>query len=292
MTYNPYTQGSPNNEWGLPPQEEKPKKSTLWKKILAWTGIVLAVFSFISLLVGSGISALFFGIAVGLPAVWWVLHERREKNQPPMKRHWAIINSVAIGSLILAGIFAPDQDTSTSPTDKPSPQKASNTTSSTSSITSSSHTTSMSASTSESSSEPPTTTDQTTEPSLHTAVEPPTEEAVPHNPAPHESEQEPAEPQPEPVPVAEPAPTQEAVHPAPPAEPEPQPAPIAEPAPQPEPVYEPPAPEPVIEPAPSAYYANCKAARAAGVAPIYRGQPGYRSGLDRDGDGIACDVEG
>ncbi|MFI6938539.1 excalibur calcium-binding domain-containing protein [Streptomyces sp. NPDC050418] len=27
----------------------------------------------------------------------------------------------------------------------------------------------------------------------------------------------------------------------------------------------------------------------AGAAPIYRGQPGYRSGLDRDGDGIACD---
>jgi excalibur calcium-binding domain-containing protein len=37
------------------------------------------------------------------------------------------------------------------------------------------------------------------------------------------------------------------------------------------------------------YYANCDAARAAGAAPIYRGQPGYRSGLDRDGDGIACD---
>ena len=38
-----------------------------------------------------------------------------------------------------------------------------------------------------------------------------------------------------------------------------------------------------------AYYANCDAARAAGVAPIMKGQPGYRSGLDRDGDGIACD---
>jgi excalibur calcium-binding domain-containing protein len=37
------------------------------------------------------------------------------------------------------------------------------------------------------------------------------------------------------------------------------------------------------------YYPNCAAARAAGVAPIYRGQPGYRSGLDRDGDGIACE---
>ncbi|MFI8770091.1 excalibur calcium-binding domain-containing protein [Streptomyces sp. NPDC053792] len=38
-----------------------------------------------------------------------------------------------------------------------------------------------------------------------------------------------------------------------------------------------------------AYYKNCDAVRAAGRAPIYRGQPGYRSGLDRDGDGKACD---
>lgn len=37
------------------------------------------------------------------------------------------------------------------------------------------------------------------------------------------------------------------------------------------------------------YYANCAEARAAGAAPIYRGEPGYRKGLDRDGDGKACD---
>jgi hypothetical protein len=39
----------------------------------------------------------------------------------------------------------------------------------------------------------------------------------------------------------------------------------------------------------SVYYPNCTAARAAGAAPIYRGQPGYRLGLDRDGDGVACE---
>jgi Excalibur calcium-binding domain len=39
----------------------------------------------------------------------------------------------------------------------------------------------------------------------------------------------------------------------------------------------------------STYYANCNAARAAGAAPIYRGEPGYRSALDRDNDGIACE---
>ncbi|WP_111836792.1 excalibur calcium-binding domain-containing protein [Actinomyces bovis] len=37
------------------------------------------------------------------------------------------------------------------------------------------------------------------------------------------------------------------------------------------------------------YYANCKEAKAAGAAPLYRGNPGYRDGLDRDHDGIACE---
>lgn len=39
----------------------------------------------------------------------------------------------------------------------------------------------------------------------------------------------------------------------------------------------------------STYYANCSAARAAGAAPIQVGEPGYRAGLDRDGDGVACE---
>jgi hypothetical protein len=42
-------------------------------------------------------------------------------------------------------------------------------------------------------------------------------------------------------------------------------------------------------PAAPVYYANCAAVRAAGKAPLYRGQPGYRAGLDRDGDGVACE---
>lgn len=37
------------------------------------------------------------------------------------------------------------------------------------------------------------------------------------------------------------------------------------------------------------YYPNCAAARAASVAPINRGEPGYRDELDADGDGIACE---
>ncbi|MGZ4573213.1 MAG: excalibur calcium-binding domain-containing protein, partial [Blastococcus sp.] len=46
---------------------------------------------------------------------------------------------------------------------------------------------------------------------------------------------------------------------------------------------------PAPAPAPGVVYANCAAARAAGVAPLHRGEPGYSSKLDRDGDGIACE---
>ncbi|MEO8556268.1 MAG: excalibur calcium-binding domain-containing protein [Actinomycetota bacterium] len=44
-----------------------------------------------------------------------------------------------------------------------------------------------------------------------------------------------------------------------------------------------------VPPASSVFYANCTAARAAGAAPIHRGDPGYATKLDRDGDGIACE---
>ncbi|CAN7197846.1 excalibur calcium-binding domain-containing protein [Ensifer adhaerens] len=39
----------------------------------------------------------------------------------------------------------------------------------------------------------------------------------------------------------------------------------------------------------SASYRNCAQARAAGAAPLYAGNPGYSSRLDRDGDGVACE---
>lgn len=97
----------------------------------------------------------------------------------------------------------------------------------------------------------------------------------------------PAPPAPEPQPT--PAPE---VVPPPPTTPEPEPVPIAPLAEVP-PLAPEPAPEPPAPPAPSpqeeVYYANCKEARAAGAAPIYAGEPGYRPKLDRDGDGIACE---
>ncbi|WP_082128751.1 excalibur calcium-binding domain-containing protein [Dermacoccus sp. PE3] len=40
---------------------------------------------------------------------------------------------------------------------------------------------------------------------------------------------------------------------------------------------------------PGVYYKDCAAAIAARAAPISASEPGYRLGLDRDRDGVACD---
>lgn len=57
------------------------------------------------------------------------------------------------------------------------------------------------------------------------------------------------------------------------------------PEPEPEPQQESDSkPEPQKE-----FYANCKEAKAAGAAPMYKGDPGYRPELDGDKDDIACD---
>ena len=43
------------------------------------------------------------------------------------------------------------------------------------------------------------------------------------------------------------------------------------------------------DPRPGDEWGGCNDARAAGTAPIYRGEPGYRSDMDGDSDGIACE---
>jgi hypothetical protein len=73
--------------------------------------------------------------------------------------------------------------------------------------------------------------------------------------------------------------------PPPPAPPASNPAPPAA-------LFEPPAPPPAGTVPPllsSVYYGDCGDARAAGDAPLRVGEPGYRSGLDGDGDGVACE---
>ncbi|MDQ3628798.1 MAG: excalibur calcium-binding domain-containing protein [Actinomycetota bacterium] len=46
---------------------------------------------------------------------------------------------------------------------------------------------------------------------------------------------------------------------------------------------------PPAPPSGDVYYENCDAARAVGAAPVYRGDPGYGTHLDADGDGVGCE---
>ena len=104
-------------------------------------------------------------------------------------------------------------------------------------------------------------------------------------------------PSPTPSPTPSPIPTTQAPTSQPPLQPLMQ---ESEPTSEPEPTPEEEAragggaaaPEPVPEPNQgSTYYPNCKKAKAAGAAPLYRGDPGYREELDRDRDGIACEIK-
>jgi competence protein ComEC len=64
--------------------------------------------------------------------------------------------------------------------------------------------------------------------------------------------------------------------------------PTAKPVTTPKPTTKP-ASEPIFEQGDNVYYQNCTAAKAAGVTPLHEGDPGYRSALDRDHDGVACE---
>ncbi len=49
------------------------------------------------------------------------------------------------------------------------------------------------------------------------------------------------------------------------------------------------APAPAAPAPAAAYFGSCAEAKAAGAAPLYSGQAGYRAALDRDKDGVACE---
>jgi micrococcal nuclease len=74
--------------------------------------------------------------------------------------------------------------------------------------------------------------------------------------------------------------------PVPKQEVKPQPKQETKQQPKPEPK---PQAEPKQQPSSSVYYKNCSAAKAAGAAPVHKGEPGYGKHLDRDGDGIGCE---
>ncbi len=68
-----------------------------------------------------------------------------------------------------------------------------------------------------------------------------------------------------------------------------RPVAVGTPKPAPRPKPRPAVAAPAASAPTGASYANCTAARAAGVTPLHRGEPGYAAKLDRDGDGVACE---
>ncbi|WP_234321936.1 excalibur calcium-binding domain-containing protein [Streptomyces xanthophaeus] len=97
-------------------------------------------------------------------------------------------------------------------------------------------------------------------------------------------------PTPTPTPTPSPTPAPEApASPTPPPAPAPAPEPTQEAAPRPDPDEGGASGSSATGGSGSVSYKNCTAARAAGAAPVRRGDPGYGRHLDRDGDGVACE---
>lgn len=243
------------NPYSSYPQSHQPQQSPLWKKALAFLSVAFgAMMLFGGVSSGTFLFGLFFALAFGLPGAWWLIHDRREKKGAhPLKRHWGIIAIVSIMMFFIGVVFLPETESSDEESDPASSSSSSAPSSSVEETTSEETTTSE---------EPTTTTSET----------PTTESTEPST----EPEQPTSEHQEVPTPDNDDDDVDH--HHAPPARQ------IAPARPQPAPA---PAPKPA--PAPAQYFSNCAEAKSAGAAPLYADSPGYRSGLDRDGDGVACE---
>lgn len=279
-------------------------KPPVWKPVLAWVGVVLGVL-FLAAAVGTlgdgvrgSAGIILLGLAMVIPGAWWIYCERKDRAHAeedyrldqqaaraqqsmagfvapgaltpltwdtpltPVKRRWSIVATISVALFIVAVVVLPPVEAE--PEASPSP------------VTNQVETTV----TTTTPSSPPSST-AASEPSVVTVTEvaDADEADVPGRPYQPFADQ-PSDHQYAPVAAVPGYESASAAAPAPVA-----PAPSYVPAPAPAPA---PAPVAAAPPA-SAYYPNCSAARAAGVAPIQRGQPGYAPKLDRDNDGVACE---
>ncbi|MGX1596104.1 excalibur calcium-binding domain-containing protein [Dietzia maris] len=252
----------------------------VWKPVLAWAGVVLGGITLVGAIgtLGSGVlesvAMALIGLAMAVPGGWWVFCEREDRTHA--EDDFQLDRQAALAAQSMSGFVAPDAlspltwNTPLRPFARrwpvvgsvsaamfivgaalmPTPAPSPTPASSPVAATSTVTTTARATA--------PTTT-VTQNPTSSPASAPPV------TPVAVESESAPRQPV-APEPTYAPAPVQTYAPPQTYA-----PAPVAEPVPQ------------------AAYYPNCSAARAAGVAPLYRGQPGYASKLDRDNDGVACE---
>lgn len=230
-------------------QQNTAHKSSLLKKILAITAITFGGLTLLAALTSLNVGLMIMGIGLILPGAWFFLHERKAKAGTPMKRHWGIVG-VTSAAMVFGG--AGNAEPPEEPNKTPAAIVSTTTNTAPTSTTSA-------VTTSKTTTSKPTTTRKkepsTTVTKTATVVETATATVV------------------ETVVVTQPSPK--------PVEPNRQPQGFVAP---------PPAQAPTPTPAQSsAYYSSCAEAKAAGAAPLYQGAPGYRSGLDKDGDGVACE---
>lgn len=231
------------------PEPAPYKKPKIWKVILSWLGVVLGGLFLITGFFDLDISSILMGLGMLLPGAWFLLHEDREKKGATPLQRHWII----VGVLSVVSFFG-GSHLAPIPEDETTTAPSSTATKPTSTVS-----TTTKASSITRSPKPSPKPSPTREPKPDT-----TEEESSPSIAPAQSTQLP-----------------EPVRDEPPVDYQPHGF-VA-------PAYAG-APAPVPTPAPRfAYFKNCTQARAAGAAPIYRGEPGYRRKLDRDGDGVACE---
>lgn len=257
-------------------------KPPVWKPLLAWVGLAfgaLVVVAAVGLL-GEGIrqsvGLFLLGLALLVPGGWWIHCERKDRTHA--EEDFQLDRQAALAQQAMAGYVAPNAlapltwDTPLTAFTRRWPVVG--TASVALLVASVAVLPSVEAEPAAASPSPVTSTVATTMTTTMTPTTlPPASAAVAEDSG---------------IAATEVAVAEAAVVPEPrPSEPVPAPAAPA-PADEPAPNYAP-APVPLAAVPPAAYYPNCTAARAAGVTPLLRGQPGYASKLDRDNDGVACE---
>lgn len=246
----------------------QPGNGSRIKMALAWVSVGFGFLILITSPTYGGFAGFFaailIGLAITIPGAWFLLHERRDRSNPSsaLNRHWKIVTPVSILFFVLGLILFPPTEEAKQPDNKPAATTSSSSTPTESSTRKSTTTTSASSTTRK-------TTKSSTKSSSKSSSTKTSTTSGSHVPEKYVDE-------PSPILPSEPAEQQQHIEPAPAETPAPAPAPA-------------PAEAPAPAPAPSAFYPNCAAARAAGAAPLYRGNPGYSTKLDRDGDGVACE---
>lgn len=277
------------------PVVEKPRKSGLWK-FLAWAGIAFGIIALTNVVTEAQSTKEVIGTCLGaaaliVPALLWFRYEKLDakayeeaaenartyqfltpedrallggdpSTKPKLvKRRWGIVAFLALLTFSFGGTLLPDEETNNEHPAANADSKPTGNSEATT-VTKTIHKTTTASSES--------TSSQANVPVDHPSNEAGISSLYASQEETYVTEQMPAYESPVPSSTFEEATV------------EPAPAPAVVPAPVQEPASAP-------SSGGTSYYANCSEARAAGAAPLYVGEAGYRSGLDRDGDGIACE---